>query len=573
MAKMKTRKLSIASKMQCLVLVGLVLSVTVLSVFACHIVKKYLIDDNRDNTVNIASLAADEIDAQTFKNACDKKEKDADYDAVMEVISRYLSSDEVEYIYTMTRNSSGDVVFVVDADPEDPADIYEVYEDITPQMEKAFDGEAIGDEEISSDEWGEFISGYAPIMYEGEVVGIVGVDCEISYINNVMKRIMIPFIVISCVCVIVGVGISFLMRRIIVKNFALLNNKIQSVAADDGDLTGKMEITSGDEFEVLGNSLNLLLDKTRNTIEVMKDSSGQVQEVSGDIMESVEDVGEKIHLLRDSIDEVSRAANGSMESVSLMASRSDMALKNTGSVRTQLEETKEAADNIAAMSKQLRAHMAQSSMRIKEANGEMMKKLDEKLKAVEVVGQINMLTDAILNIADQTNLLALNASIEAARAGEAGKGFAVVAGEIGNLADSSSETAKEIREIGEIIVGVVNELIDVTNEMARFVEESVITDYDRLADFGEQYLEKALDIESRTQSISASTVELDDSMREIADAADDLYDYSKANMTSMQTMADSINNIDDKMSVVKEESMNNLKAVDDMKDVVNRYTI
>lgn len=573
MAKMKTRRLSIASKMQILVIIGLLISVTTLSVFANVVIKKYLIDDNRDNTVNIASLAASEIDSQTFKNVCDNKEEDADYDAVMEVLGRYLKSDEVEYIYTMTRNEDGDIVFMVDSDPEDPADIDEVYEDATPQMEEAFEGQPIGDEEISADEWGEFISGYAPIMLDGEVVGIVGVDCEISYINKEMRRIMMPFVIISVVCVMLGVAISFVMRRIIVKNFAALNNRIQGVAADDGDLTRRMEIHSGDEFEVVGDSLNKLLDKTRNTIVVMKDSSGQVQEVSGDIMESVEDVGEKIHLLRDSIDEVSRAAGGSMESVSLMASRSDMALKNTGSVRTQLEETKEAADNIAAMSKELRAHMAQSSMRIKEANGEMMKKLDEKLKAVEVVGQINMLTDAILNIADQTNLLALNASIEAARAGDAGKGFAVVAGEIGNLADSSSETAKEIREIGEIIVGVVNELIDVTNEMARFVEESVITDYDRLADFGEQYLEKALDIESRTQSISASTVELDDSMREIADAADDLYDYSKANMTSMQTMADSINNIDDKMSVVKEESMNNLKAVDDMKDVVNRYTI
>ncbi|MFQ5888049.1 MAG: methyl-accepting chemotaxis protein [Candidatus Hydrothermarchaeales archaeon] len=171
----------------------------------------------------------------------------------------------------------------------------------------------------------------------------------------------------------------------------------------------------------------------------------------------------------------------------------------------------ENAENVAKAAERTLAGMQE----INEKVGDTAKKILSLGEKSQSIGNITKLID---DIAEQTNLLALNAAIEAARAGEAGRGFAVVAQEVRKLAERSSESTEEIRQLINEIQGETNSTIigiedstkwvgkglEMVQETAKSSKEiSLITQQQKSA--SEQVVQAMRDIGSVTKQFVSST--------------------------------------------------------------------
>ncbi|MBU4535661.1 MAG: methyl-accepting chemotaxis protein, partial [Euryarchaeota archaeon] len=142
-------------------------------------------------------------------------------------------------------------------------------------------------------------------------------------------------------------------------------------------------------------------------------------------------------------------------------------------------------------------------------------KLVKAMQDSKSVDQINVLSDAILQITSQTNLLALNAAIEAARAGEAGRGFAVVAEEIRKLAENSKEAVNEIQKITNIVVTSVGNLSESSASVLEFIDKQVLKDYESMVEIGELYHADSEFVDDLVNDFNATAEELTASIQQM----------------------------------------------------------
>lgn len=179
-----------------------------------------------------------------------------------------------------------------------------------------------------------------------------------------------------------------------------------------------------------------------NKVGFLKDIGEQVNRLLNATNAAFKEFGEKARHTAISVGEASAAvgqvSDGARSQSAALSQVATALRESTDALKSVSDNTKAASDKASTASQ-----LVQKGLTSVERLADIVEAIAQNSR------KVNQITQVIAQIANRTHILSLNAAIEAARAGEHGKGFVVVAQEVGKLAESAGQNAKQITDIVE----------------------------------------------------------------------------------------------------------------------------
>lgn len=557
--KIRTRRLTIRAKILIPSIIIVVLVCGLMGYNSYTRFEKSMVRMGVEEADMAATIVADSLDAKLVYKVTVGSEGTQVYQNLQGDLRKKQKACGIAFLYTLYTDGKK-VYYGVDSD-EDAAKVGDEFADSYAELEPVFGGKEYIQDYIDHTEDGDLITVYKPIEDNaGKVVAILGCDYDASSITAELQKAVVQTLQIGGICLILAILILTIIVSRITKGLMQVNAKIYDLVHNEGDLTQKLDVRSGDELELIAGNVNELLAYIRKimigissgSMRLMSSSRKMVDHLSS-ADESITDVSATMQEMSAAMEETTSSLNQITEAIDEIYSSVERIAGNAdaGKVSSQEMESRASGANDAAAEGEKKANIETEKMA---------DSLNEKIAKSKSVEQIEILTSNIIEITEQTNLLALNASIEAARAGEAGRGFAVVADEIGKLAGNSADAAAKIRQVSAEVIQAVDELAEGSQQMIEFVRnsteegfgglvatsENYATDANAMRAMMEQFAQTAEELRSTMdsirESISAVNIAVEESAKGIAGVSESSVQLT-GNVNDIQSEASDNNGI------------------------------
>ncbi|MGE4291783.1 MAG: response regulator [Desulfovibrio sp.] len=236
--------------------------------------------DIRHRLHDIVSVAVTVLDVDDYLKLKDPAQDGSpEFLAVRHSLQKIRdAATDVKYIYTLDQLPDGSIRFVVDGEsnPDDSIPLFQPYDDASPLLRERFAdlGAPLVEQNFYTDEWGTWLSGYAPFYApDGSRAGILGLDISASTVAAYKTQLLYKALAIFGLTLplILFAG-WYLGRRI---GLPIIAMKEGAERIGQGGLETRIQVDSNDEIGALAGSLNQMAAKLS---QARNDLSGMVEQ-------------------------------------------------------------------------------------------------------------------------------------------------------------------------------------------------------------------------------------------------------------------------------------------------------
>lgn len=376
-------------------------------------------------------------------------------------------------------------------------------------------------------------------------------------------------LVIFIIC---GVVVYLIVAKVVVNPILQIEKEINRVShMDFTDSAEQKKLEKRkDEIGLMTKSLVSLRQELSNMVTAIRQQSEQLLSSAEVLHKGATDTSETMEQVENAVNDIAHGATSQAE-------ETQRATENVILIGNMVEETSEKV-----------AEMMESASEMKDANQNAKRILAElqeiNVRTEEYIDVISNQTDVtnesalkigeatkiITDIAEETNLLSLNASIEAARAGEQGKGFAVVASEIQKLAEQSTESARKIEDIIQILLDDSEKAVETMGHVKNIIDKQS----EHMAQTGEAFIQIEKGVEQSVngmQIIAQKTREMDKARVNVVDVVNNLTSIAEENAASTQETSASVTEVANIVEDISEKSESLNEIAEELREKMSTF--